>query len=183
MTGIAIRVATSADEGSLRQLIPVSARALSAGFYSGQQIEAAIRYVFGVDSQLISDGTYFVAEADGRLAGCGGWSRRRTLYGGDQRKDREDPLLDPLSDAARIRAFFVSPAFARLGIARRMMIQCAQAAWTAGFRRLELMATLPGVPLYTAFGFASNGEVVETTPEGVEIPLVRMSRALPLPVL
>lgn len=175
---IKIRLATTADEPSLRALIPLSARALSAGFYSGPQIEAAIRHVFGVDSQLIHDGTYYVAESAGIICGCGGWSGRRTLYGGDQRKEGEDPRLDPALDAARIRAFFVAPAFARLGIGRRLIETCGRAAYEAGFRRLELMATLPGVPMYSAFGFEAIGEITETTPDGVTIPFVRMHRAL-----
>jgi GNAT superfamily N-acetyltransferase len=151
---------------------------LSSGFYSAAQIEAAIEFVFGVDTALIEDGSYFVAEAGGKLLGCGGWSRRGTLYGGDQRKARVDPLLDPATDAARIRAFFVDPESARQGIGGAVLRACAEAAFAAGFRRLELMATLPGVPLYAAFGFRVFEQVVERLPNGVEISFVRMGRRL-----
>ncbi len=182
-TAVAIRPANAADVSVLAALIPRSARALSAGFYSPEQIEAAIRYVFGVDSALVRDGTYLVAESGAEIRGCGGWSRRRTLYGGDQHKEAEDPLLDPRTDAARIRAFFVAPEHARQGIGHHIMLACAQAAYAAGFRQLELVATLPGVPLYTAFGFTAREEVVERLPNGVAIPFVRMHRPLAEPVL
>jgi GNAT superfamily N-acetyltransferase len=182
-SSITIRVARRDDEPALRELIPRSARALSGGYYTAEQIEAAIRYVFGVDSTLIEDGTYFVVECAEVISGSGGWSKRRTLYGGDQYKRTADPLLDPASDAARIRAFFVAPGYARRGIGRRLMETCARAAYEAGFRQLELMATLPGVPLYAAFGFTSHEEKVEQTPEGVSIPFVRMHRRLDSPVL
>lgn len=180
---ITIRVATRDDEPALRELIPRSARGLSAGYYSDEQTEAAIRYVFGVDSRLIADGTYLVAECDGVLCGCGGWSKRRTLYGGDQYKREEDPLLDPATDAARIRAFFVAPEHARRGIGRLLMQACARAAYEAGFRQLELMATLPGVPLYAAFGFTSHEKKIERTPDGVALSFVRMHRRLDSPEL
>ncbi len=180
-TPLTIRAATAADLDALGELIPRSARALSAGFYSAAQTESAIRFVFGVDTQLVADGTYLVAESAGAIAGCGGWSRRRTLYGGDQHKHTADPLLDPSTDAARIRAFFVAPEFARRGVGGALMRACAAAAEAAGFRRLELMATLPGVPLYEAYGFRAIEEVSERLPDGVALPFVRMGRALPLP--
>ncbi len=175
-----VRPATADDLAALRELIPRSARALSAGYYSATEAESAIRFVFGVDTQLVADGTYLVAEIDGALAGCGGWSRRRTLYGGDQHKAATDPLLDPATDAARIRAFFVAPEFARRGVGGALMRACARAAEEAGFRQLELMATLPGVPLYAAFGFQALEEVREALPDGVPLDFVRMARALPL---
>jgi GNAT superfamily N-acetyltransferase len=180
-TDLRVREARTTDEPTLRLLIPRSARALSVGFYSGREAEAAIRYVFGVDSVLIADGTYFVAEIGDVIVGCGGWSKRATLYGGDQHKTIDDPLLDPRTDAARIRAFFVAPEFARQGVGARLMQACARAAFDAGFRRLELMATLPGVPLYRAFGFSALEEVVELTPGGVAVRFVRMQRALLVP--
>ncbi|MEW6209952.1 MAG: GNAT family N-acetyltransferase [Acidobacteriota bacterium] len=152
-----IRLATPDDIPALERLIPESARALSAGYYTTEQTEAAITYVFGVDTQLILDGTYFVVEAEGRIVGCGGWSKRRTLYGGDQMKSRVDPLLDARTEAARIRAFFVDPQWARRGIASLMMRACEQAARESGFSALDLVATLPGEPLYKAFGY----EVIE----------------------
>ncbi|HKY05515.1 MAG TPA: GNAT family N-acetyltransferase, partial [Blastocatellia bacterium] len=142
-----IRKATFEDIPVLRQLIPQSARALSAGYYTQQQIEGAIAHVFGVDTQLISDGTYFVVETEGRIVGCGGWSKRKTLFGGDQMKTAaQDSLLDPRKEPARIRAMFVDPQWARRGIGRRIMERCEQEAREAGFSELELAATLPGEP-------------------------------------
>ena len=177
-SAVTIRVATVADEPALRALIPRSAHALSTGFYSDAERDAAIQYVFGVDSQLIMDRTYLVAERDGAIVGCGGWSKRRTLFGGDQHKDIDDPLLNPSVDAARIRAFFVAPEFARQGIGGLLMRACAHAAFDAGFRALELIATLPGVPLYGAYGFSVHENVIEVAPNGVNIPFVRMHRRL-----
>lgn len=173
-----LRLATAADLPALRELIPLSARALSQGWYTPEQIEGAVRYVFGPDSQLIADATYFVAEADGEVIGCGGWSRRSTLFGGDQMKPAADPLLDPARDAARIRAFFVHPAFARRGVGAAILRACMDAAREAGFHRAELMATLPGVPLYRRFGFEEMEAVSSTLPDGVEVPFVRMARQL-----
>lgn len=179
-----IRLATTADLPALRELIPLSVRALSPAHYSEVQIESAIRYVFGPDTQLLADGTYFIAEAEHALVGCGGWSRRRTLYGGDQMKAGEDPLLDPATEAARIRAFFVHPSWARRGVGSAILEACFGAAREAGFRHLELMATLPGVPLYRAFGFEVDEAVETVLPDGVAVPFVRMVRhstALPGP--
>ena len=127
-------------------------------------------------AELIADGTYFVVERDGHLVACGGWSKRRTLYGGDQRPVGDRSLLDPRTDAARIRAFFVAPEAARQGIGRRLLDACIVAAGEAGFRRLELMATLPGVPLYLACGFTEVERVTETLPDGVRVAFVRMTR-------
>jgi GNAT superfamily N-acetyltransferase len=174
-----LRLATPVDAPALRALIPRSARGLNAGAYTDEQVEAAIRHVFGVDTTLIADGTYFVAEsAGGEIVACGGWSRRATLFGGDQHKAGADPLLDPRTDAARIRAFFVAPEWARRGIGRRLIEECVAAARAAGFHRMELMATLPGVPLYAALGFEAAERVRETTADGTEIPFVRMIRTL-----
>lgn len=169
-----VRPATPTDEPALGVLIPLSVRALSRGEYSEAQIESALRHVFGVDTQLIADGTYFVAEEEGTLVGCGGWSRRRTLYGGDQMKQGEDPLLDPRTDAARIRAFYVHPGWARRGVGSALLEACFAAAREEGFRRLELRATLPGVPLYRALGFEVAERVEAVLPDGVTIPFVRM---------
>ena len=171
-----LRLATTADLPALHELIPASVRALSRSEYSPAQIESAIRYVFGPDTQLISDGTYFVAQEGPTLVGCGGWSRRRTLFGGDQMKGAEDPLLDPATEAARIRAFFVHPAWARRGIGAAILEACIRAAREAGFQRLELMATLPGVPLYRAFGFEEAEAVESVLPDGVTVPFIRMVR-------
>ncbi len=173
-----LRIAARDDIPPLSDLIVSSARTLSHGFYSEAETESAIRYVFGVDTALIDDGTYYVAELDGALAGCGGWSRRNTLYGGDQRPVGEASLLDPATDAARIRAFFVAPIAARPGVGRALLEECTRAAAAAGFRALTLMATLPGVPFYSALGFAEDEEVVDLLPDGTPLRFVRMSRPI-----
>ena len=173
-----VRVATLADVPALQSLMATSVRALSATYYTAEQIEASIVKVFGVDTQLIADATYYVIDSPVGPAACGGWSHRRTLYGGDQMKDVADPELDPRVDAARIRAFFVHPEFARRGLARALYAECAGAARAAGFRRLELMATLPGEPLYAALGFAPIERVALPLGDGIELPLVRMGRAI-----
>lgn len=173
-----LRPATLADIPALRVLIDASVRELSRGFYTDEQIASALRYVFGPDSQLIADETYYVIPAPDGFAASGGWSRRRTLYGGDQMKGTEDPLLDPAREPARIRAFYVHPAWARRGLGRRMLEHCASAAQAAGFTRLELMSTMPGVPLYTAMGFTAIEPTSTVLPDGVALPMVRMGRAL-----
>lgn len=173
-----VRVATEADLPAIRALIPDSVRGLSVGFYTPEQVESSIRHVFGPDTQLIADGTYFVAVDEDTVVGCGGWSARRTLYGGDQAKDADDPRLDPATEPARIRAFFVHPDHARRGIASAIYDACVAAARAAGFRALELMATLPGVPLYRTFGFHPVEPVEDTLSDGVTIGFVRMRRAI-----
>ncbi len=176
---VSIRVATVDDIPALSQLISDSARQLSRGFYTEAESESAIRYVFGVDTALIGDGTYFVASLDGALAGCGGWSRRNTLYGGDQRPvGNTASLLDPATDPARIRAFFVAPTAARRGVGRALLAACTDAARRAGFRSLTLMATLPGVPFYSALGFQSDEDVVDELPDGTMLKFVRMSQPI-----
>ncbi len=175
---LSLRLATPADIPALNPLIEDSARVLSEGYYSPRQIDAAIRHVFGVDSRLVEDGTYFVAEIQGAIVGCGGWSRRKTMYGGDQRPVGPPEYLDPGTEAARIRAFFVAPEAARQGIGRRLLQACAEAAARAGFKRLALMATLPGVPLYSACGFAAIEPVTDVLPDGTPIDFVRMERPL-----
>lgn len=176
-----VRVATMADVPALNAMIAESARGLSVGYYTPAQIEAMVTHVFGVDTQLIADGTYYVLDApNGSPAAAGGWSARRALYGGDQMHahDEQDARLDPATEPARIRAFFVHPAFARRGLARRIYSACADAAQTAGFRSLELLATLPGEPLYRALGFVEVERIDATLPNGVVVPVLRMSRAL-----
>ncbi|HMA33181.1 MAG TPA: GNAT family N-acetyltransferase [Chloroflexia bacterium] len=173
---IELRCATIADIPALRELIPASVRALSAPYYTPAQIESALRYIFGVDTQLIADGTYFVAEQAGQIVGAGGWSKRQTLYGGDQTKAAADLLLDPAHDAARIRAFYVHPAWARRGIGRRIMRACEDAARAAGFHRLELGATLPGEPLYTAMGYRVVELLAIAMPDGEALPIARMDK-------
>ena len=176
--GDALRPATPADVPALHQLIDASVRELSRGFYTPEQVESALRFVFGPDTQLIADGTYYVLPAPEGFAAAGGWSRRRTLFGGDQMKGSVDSLLDPATDPARIRAFYVHPAHARQGLGRLLLEHCSHAARAAGFRRLELMSTMPGVPLYTVMGFTAMEESPLTMPDGVVLPMVRMGKSL-----
>lgn len=172
----AYRLATLADVPALEALIPLSARQLQTAHYTPAQIEGAIGTVFGVDSQLIRDGTYFVAEADRRLVGCGGWSRRKTLYGGDRAKTAPDPLRDPATEPAMIRAFFVHPDYARRGIGRRIMELSEAGATAAGFKTIEIVATLPGVPLYASFHYESVERFEITLPNGATMPVERMRK-------
>lgn len=163
---------------ALRALIGESVRGLSVGYYTPAQAESALVHVFGPDTQLIADRTYYVVESDQTLVAAGGWSRRDTHYGGDQMKTGEDPTLDPATEPARIRAFFVHPAWARRGLGRLMFEHCRDAARAAGFRTLTLVATLPGVPLYEALGFVPGERFVVPMPDGVELPVVRMTRGI-----
>lgn len=171
-----IRLATIDDLPALNALIPLSVRQLSVGFYTTDQIRDALEHMFGVDTRLIQDQTYYVAEAEGTLVGCGGWSRRRTLFGGDQWQGVDASLLDPRTEAARIRAFFVHPDWARRGIGRRVLQVCEEAARGAGFRRFELVATLPGEPLYAAFGYRAVERVEIALSNGTTLPAVRMEK-------
>jgi GNAT superfamily N-acetyltransferase len=171
-----LRAATPDDIPALRALIDASVRGLGTGFYTPEQIDASLRHMFGVDTQLIADGTYYVIEAEGTIVAAGGWSGRRTLFGGDQMKTEEDARLDPATEPARIRAFYVHPGWARRGLARRLFTHCRDAAAAAGFRTLELMATLPGVPFYTTLGFVARERVNVPLPDGVLLPCVRMAR-------
>jgi len=152
---------------------------LSEGFYTKEQAAAVTEHVFGVDTQLVADQTYFLIEQDGKLVACGGWSKRSTLFGADRAKQGADPLLDPATEPARIRAFFVAPGAERQGLGRLLLKHCTDAAAAGGFQALELAATMPGVPLYLACGF----EVVEpfeiTLPGPIQVPLARMRRQLP----
>ncbi len=178
MADIRIRISTTGDIPFLNELIPDSVRELSAGFYTKDQIEGAITDIFGIDSQLIQDRTYYTALAGDRPVGCGGWSKRRTLFGGDQVTDREDDLLDPGTDAARIRAFFIDPQWARRGIGSRIMERCETDAGLAGFKALELVATLPGEQLYKAFGFEANRRYELELSNGARLPVVDMSKKM-----
>ena len=153
---LVVRPATPADVPTLEALIAASARLLGRGYYTDAQTEAAIAHVFGVDSELVADRSYLVVEADGAIAGCGGWSRRPTLFGGDRYAERREGLLDPAHDAARIRAFFVSPDHARRGVGTTLLAACEAAARTHGFTTAALMATLPGVPFYRAHGYLED---------------------------
>jgi len=173
-----LRLATDADLSAIATLIDASVRGLSVGIYSNEQIDSGMRFVFGADTQLIADRTYFVVEHDGAIVASGGWSRRHTLYGGDRHKSGADPLLDPRVDAARIRAFFVHPSHARRGLARMLFDACLEAARREGFAAFELGATLPGVPLYRALGFTGVERVDASLPDGVVLPIVKMTRPI-----
>ena len=179
--GIRIRLATTEDVHVLREVIEASVRGLQADFYSEVQIDGALASVYGVDSQLIADGTYFAAvdeAADGAIAGCGGWSKRKTLFGGDQYAGRRDSLLDPKTDAAKIRAFFVRPDYARRGIGTMILDACESAAVAAGFTRLEMGATLSGVAFYQAKGYAAIEPVEVPLAGGTTLPILRMGKTI-----
>jgi GNAT superfamily N-acetyltransferase len=173
-----VRAAALSDAPLLGQLIAESARGLSGGDYTSAQIEASIGTSWAVDTQLIEDGTYFVVETDQRIVGCGGWSRRRTLFGGDAQVGRDSALLDPALDAARIRAFFVHPEWARRGIGRALLAHSEDEARRHGFRAAELMATLPGERLYRALGYVVTARVQHPLTDALTIELVSMRKAL-----
>jgi GNAT superfamily N-acetyltransferase len=173
-----LRSASLDDVPALASLIAASARALGRGDYTETQVEAALEGTWGVDTELIRDRTYFAAEAAGEIVGCGGWSRRQTLFGGDARADRSSALLDPAQDAARIRAFFVRPDWARRGIGRALLERCEAEARSQGFRRLELMATVPGERLYSAVGFVVTRRLQHTMRPGVTLELIAMAKRL-----
>jgi GNAT superfamily N-acetyltransferase len=173
-----LRKASLADRPELELLIAESARGLSGADYTQTQIEAALGTAFGVDSELIRDGTYFAAEAGGALVGCGGWSRRKTLFGGDRQAGRASELLDPVHDAARIRAFFVRPDWARRGVGRALLARCEAEAVAEGFRAAQLLATLPGQRLYRALGYVGEEPVEHTLSGGILIPFVPMQKQL-----
>jgi GNAT superfamily N-acetyltransferase len=174
---VRLRKAGAADIPLLREVIEASVRGLQAEDYSPAQIEGALESVYGVDSQLIADGTYFVAEIPkGQIVACGGWSMRKTLYGGDQYSAREDSLLDPARDAAKIRAFFVHPRWARQGIGSLILDACEQAAIAAGFTRLEMGATLSGVAFYRARGYLELENQAVPLGDGEHLPIVRMAK-------
>ncbi|MBS0365250.1 MAG: GNAT family N-acetyltransferase [Proteobacteria bacterium] len=170
------RLAQFSDLDALHALMARSITQLQTGFLSPEQISASHK-VMGLDTQLIRDQTYFLVEEDGRLAGCGGWSWRATLYGGDDSVVARTPApLDPSRDAAKVRAMYTDPAFARRGVGRLVMELCTAAAREAGFRRVELMATLAGEPLYRACGFRPVGPREFARVGGVQVPLIRMER-------
>ncbi|MBA4030555.1 MAG: GNAT family N-acetyltransferase [Planctomyces sp.] len=170
------RLATLADIGPLRALMDAAIGELQKPFLDEDQIQAS-RTVMGLDTQLIEDGTYFIVEVNGQVAGCGGWSRRATLYGGDQTPGRNAELLDPQRDPAKIRAMYTHPAYARQGIGRRILSLCEQAAKQEGFSTAELMATMAGEPLYRACGYHPV-ERIEDPRGGAPVPLVRMRKEL-----
>ncbi len=177
-----IRKATLTDIPRLREIIEASVRGLQAADYTPAQIDGALASVYGVDTQLIADGTYFAAElpdeqtAMPQIVACGGWSKRKTLYGGDQYAAREDSLLDPKRDAAKIRAFFVHPDWARQGIGTLILDACENAAISGGFARLEMGATLSGVPFYRAKGYVEIENESVPLSNGESLPIVRMAK-------
>ncbi len=173
-----IRTATAADIPALGALIEASVRGLQANDYTPAQLDAALGSVFGVDRQLIEDETYFVAERDGVLVGCGGWSRRRTLFGADAVADRDDSVLVPGVDAARIRAFFVHPDAARQGVGATLLSACETAAARSGFTSLEMGATLTGVPFYRRYGYEAMEERQALLPNGGRLAIVAMRKAI-----
>jgi GNAT superfamily N-acetyltransferase len=193
---IRIRKAVVAEIPILRELIEASVRGLQAQDYTPAQMEGALETVFGVDSQLIADGTYFVAEAKDEeglsktaetvgakntgagwtVAGCGGWSKRKTLYGSDHWTGREDALLDPKRDAAKIRAFFIHPARARQGIGSRILEACEIAASTAGFTSYEMGATLTGAKLFGVKGYVAVEKIEVPLKNGISLPIIRMAK-------
>lgn len=172
------RLATLEDLPALRGLMDAAIGQLQVGFLSPEQV-AASHGVMGIDTQLVRDGSYFVVEIDGRIAGCGGWSRRATLYGGDHStKLRDDALLDPTRDAARVRAMYTHPDFTRRGVGRAVLAASEAAALREGFTRVELMATLAGEPLYLACGYVEIARTESPPVNGVPVPLVLMSKSL-----
>jgi len=168
------RLALLEDVPALTTLMDAAIAELQRGFLDDAQIVAS-RAIMGMDTQLIEDGTYFVVEVGSDLAGCGGWSRRATFYGGHHTPGRDGALLDPAVDPARVRAMYTSPAYARRGVGRLILSRCEAAAAAEGFTRLELMSTLAGEPLYTAYGFRPLERVTDAT-GGVPVPIVRMEK-------
>ena len=188
---IQLRLAVPEDVPVLRELIDASARALQTQDYTPAQIEGALKTVFGVDSQLIADGTYIVAEAgptaiertgaqhaqpELMIVGCGGWSKRKTLYGSDHWTGREDALLDPLRDAAKIRAFFIHPAWARRGVGGMILQACEDAARAAGFTRYEMGATLTGAKLFGVKGYVPVRPISIPLVNGEWLPVIHMEK-------
>ena len=173
-----IRLATPDDTAAISDVIAASARGLSVGHYEPEVVEAALRGAFGVDSQLVDDETYFVATLDNTIVGCGGWSKRRTLFGGDAFSVRDATQLDPATEAARIRAFFVLPSHARQGIGRAILQRCESEAASLGFSRFALMATLPGVKFYSTLGYVADEPLMYDLGHGRSIRFVPMHKRI-----
>jgi len=174
-----LRKATVDDIDEMSVLIAESVRGLSQGYYDSRQIELSVKSVFGVDRELIDDGTYFIAEIEGKIVGCGGWSKRKTLYGASRYEEsRNSEPLDPKTDAAKIRAFFIHPDAARKGIGKAILRACEDEATSLGFRSAEMMSTLPGVPLYSACGYSGDERVEIPVGEGISIDCIRMGKHL-----
>jgi len=173
-----IRTAKMEDALSIEALIALSARGLATDDYSDQQIEGALKTAWGLDTQLIRDQTYFVVEKDGAIVACGGWSYRKTLFGNDTEATRDPEIMDPGSSAAKIRAFFVDPKFARQGIGSMIMLHCENSAFEMGYRHLELMATLPGLRLYKKHGFSAGKAQEYAICTKLSITFVPMTKTL-----
>ena len=173
-----LRLACPDDIPQLEALIEWSVRELQAPYYSTAQMDGALGSVFGVDRQLISDQTYFVIEESQAIIACGGWSKRESLFGASATRSREDALLDPSRDPARVRAFFVHPEHARRGLGRAILLACEKAIRAAGFRSIELVATLPGVPFYDAFGYRPGRGYEVPLVNGLSLPVVPMTKSL-----
>jgi len=171
-----LRVAALADEDAIGALMKESIRSIFPRFYDRRQTESAIRYIGDVDRTLVADGTYFVLESEGEVVGCGGWSRRNLLYTGSGHSDFDARLLDPHTEPARVRAMFVRSDWTRRGLGRRILEECETAAREEEFVRLALMATLPGIPLYAAYGFRPLEEVEITMPDGIRLACVSMDK-------
>jgi GNAT superfamily N-acetyltransferase len=171
------RLARMDDVVVLKPLMHAAIAQLLKPFLPPEQVQASFA-VMGLDTQLIADGTYFVIEEDGRIAGCGGWSRRATLFGGDHSTGREARVLDPATEAARVRAMYTHPDFVRRGIGRMILDLCETAAAREGFTRVELAATMAGLPLYRACGYQDIEAFKSDTPQGVKVPLVRMGKTI-----
>ena len=180
---IALRLATRADEPALHALIEASVRVLQKNDYTPEQIDGALGTLLGLDTQLVADGTYFVAEARAACAriivGCGGWSHRKTLFGSDHAPVREPNFLDPTTDAAKIRAFFIHPDWVRRGLGSKILEACESAARAAGFSRFEMGATLTGVPLYLSRGYHIVERIEVPLRNGAALPIVRMAKSDP----
>ena len=176
-----LRKAVTADIPALTALIARSARGLSTADYRPLQIEGALRGAFGVDSQLLADETYFIVEDAGQIVGCGGWSFRSTLFGGDARSGRDSSILDPKTQAAKIRAFFIEPSHARRGIGSLLLEHCENQARAHGYLETEMMATLPGARLYTARGYTAGSLVRFDVGSGESIEFIPMRKPLVAP--
>ncbi len=182
MAVLTSRLAQVEDLNALNALMTRSIEQLQHGFLSPEQVRASHK-VMGLDTQLVKDQTYFLVETEGHVVGCGGWSWRATLYGGDESIVTREPLpLNPATDAAKIRAMYTDPAFARRGIGRMVLGLCEAAAWDAGFRQAEMMATLAGEPLYRMFGYVDIEHIQSAPIEGVRVPLIRMGKRLTPPM-
>jgi GNAT superfamily N-acetyltransferase len=173
-----LRLARLDEADAIDALMKALTRDLFPAYYNAVQTEASIRYIASVDTALIADGTYFVAEIDGELVACGGWSRRDKLFTGAGEAKGSARLLDPATEPARVRAMFVRPDWTRRGLGRLILEECEAAARAAGFRKLALMATMPGRPLYQAYGFRGGGESMVRMPNGIEVACEPMEMLL-----